>query len=49
MRFFSNFACAAVLIAAALPAFAQGTGTSVNDKQPWARATPAVREPALPI
>jgi copper(I)-binding protein len=42
MRAFSKFAFAAVLIAIAVPAFAQGTGTaSIAVNQPWARATPA--------
>jgi periplasmic copper chaperone A len=39
---FSKFAFAAILIAIAAPAFAQGTTTApIAVEQPWARATPA--------
>lgn len=42
MRSFSKFAFAALLVAIAAPALAQGTGTSsIAVQQPWARATPA--------
>ena len=42
MRSFSKFVFAALLIAIAAPALAQGTGTSsIAVQQPWARATPA--------
>ena len=41
MRSLSKLVVAAMLIAAAFPAFAQGTGTSIAVEQPWSRATPA--------
>jgi periplasmic copper chaperone A len=42
MRTFSTLACAALLIAFAIPALAQGAGdASIAVEQPWARATPA--------
>jgi periplasmic copper chaperone A len=42
MRAFSRFAFAAILIAIAAPAFAQGTTTApITVQHPWARATPA--------
>jgi periplasmic copper chaperone A len=42
MRSFSKFAFAALLVAVAARALAQGTGTSsIAVQQPWARATPA--------
>jgi len=42
MRPYSKFAVVSVMIAAAFPAFAQGTGSSTMAvEQPWARATPA--------
>lgn len=42
MRFFRTLACVAVLIAAASPAFSQGTANpAIAVAQPWARATPA--------
>jgi periplasmic copper chaperone A len=42
MRTFSTLACAALLIAFAVPALAQGGGdASITVEQPWARATPA--------
>ena len=42
MRYLSkSFTVLAVLIAAASPAFAQGTGPSIAVQQPYARATPA--------
>jgi copper(I)-binding protein len=40
-RFSAKLAFAALLIAAAIPAFAQGTGTSIKVEDPYARATPA--------
>jgi periplasmic copper chaperone A len=41
MRPYSKFAAVSVMIAAAFPAFAQGTGSSTMAvEQPWARATP---------
>ena len=42
MRFLLNFACVALLIAAAFPALAQET--SIKVEQPWARATPRWRQ-----
>jgi copper(I)-binding protein len=42
MRAFSRFAFAAILMAAAAPALAQGTTTApIAVQHPWARATPA--------
>lgn len=41
MRFLSKLALAALLIAAASPAVAQGEGPSISVDQPYARATPA--------
>lgn len=42
MRTFSKLACAALLIACAVPALAQGGGdAAISVEQPWARATPA--------
>ena len=41
MRALSKLAFAALLIAAASPALAQGSGTSIAVEQPFARATPA--------
>jgi len=40
MRPISKFAAVSVMVAAAFPAFAQGTGSSIAVEQPWARATP---------
>jgi periplasmic copper chaperone A len=41
MRILSKLAFAAILIATAAPALAQGTGPAIAVEQPWARATPA--------